>query len=184
MNDTAGSGGIHQNRKADPVSSKWIQMLKWPRQMKIRIVDALHHQITQRPFGHTQGSMVVQRPRSTALPSSNRLNHKGTQRCKWLSHHKLTGGGNITSRHSCTRNHTPKTLFLMWFLQPLQRLFPVCICLKAGCLIKQLKGPLFQYRTKKRWVHILSQRIGQLQWSWYPFEERMFHAPFLNEKDF
>ena len=106
VNDTAGSGGIHQNRKADPVSSKWIQMLKWPRQMKIRIVDALHHQITQRPFGHTQGSMVVQRPRSTALPSSNRLNHKGTQRCKWLSHHKLTGGGNITSRHSCTRNHT------------------------------------------------------------------------------
>ena len=99
------------------------------------------------PFGHTQGSMAVQRPRSTALPSSNRLNHKGTQRCKWLSHHKLTGGGNITSRHSCTRNHTPKTLFLMWFLQPLQRLFPVCICLKTCCLVKQLKGPLFQYRT-------------------------------------
>ena len=70
------------------------------------------------PFGHTQGSMAVQRPRSTALPSSNRLNHKGTQRSKWLSHHKLTGGVNIISRHSYTRNHNMYMYICIWFSLP------------------------------------------------------------------
>ena len=105
-------------RKADPVSCKWIQNeIVLPREIKDSGCPA--------PPSHAAPFWTLKTP----WPSGD-LDPQPYPPCiAWATDGTSVAHGNIATccqekgtshqRHRCNGNRTPKTLFLMWFLQPL-----------------------------------------------------------------